>query len=247
MGQMLGQAQDHQVTGAGRKVEMRRAMRLLAVGATFALIGCESPPAPAPGPYERVSTIEWRDAQARAELERLGARVAPQRGGTAVVVRDASPAEADAAIAAAGRLMDLSSLTVIGSQPTQGWPARLRNPAHLRHVVVSGSALSAADIAALGRLPRLESLHLIDAGLTDGAVAYLVEHDPGLRQLTIAHEGVTDDGAIWLARLAELRNLRLVDTAVSGKRITYLLIENPWLIVELGEEGDEVKGGWAPQ
>ena len=209
------------------------------------LYGCAKPAPPALGGYERLAALEAADAVERDRLAWLGARVEPARGGTHVSLIDLPRDRTDAAILAASRLMDLHSLTLVDSHPSSGWVSRLSRPPYLRHVAVSGARLSRRDIAALGRLPGLESLHLVGSGTTDGQLAFLADRVPGLVELTIAQAPVTDQGAMALRRFERLRVLRLVETRISGQAIVRLLLENPWLIIELGDEDDLVRGGWA--
>ena len=88
-------------------------------------------------------------------------------------------------------------------------------------LTVKGSNLVDEDVAALSRLPALTTVYFDGCRkLGDGALAHLGTL-PGLRELYISGDGITDDGLAHLAGCPSLRELGL-DAPVTGEGFRHL-------------------------
>ena len=151
-----------------------------------------------------LSTVNsWRQSDALAELQRLGA----QKSAHMSFDRVAFPV---------GRIV--SNKLIIGEQ-WRGQPEdlrRLRWLTDLQQLVLSGKRITDDDMKYVAQVPNLTSLVMIRTALTDKGIAHLAElPNPRIVDIEIWYSSISDEAVQHLARLGNLRQVRLRGTDVS--------------------------------
>lgn len=99
------------------------------------------------------------------------------------------------------------------NQPVAPWLGALRDLPELGALILSGTDVDAAALAAM-QLP-LTRLYLAHTAIDDAAVAALVERYPGLEAIDVEDTAVGDAGARAIAGLAGLHAVNLAGTQIS--------------------------------
>ncbi|MBI1872622.1 MAG: hypothetical protein HYS05_01875 [Acidobacteria bacterium] len=136
---------------------------------------------------------------------------------------DLGPAdgEAECRIAGGTRITDLGL-------------AKLAKLAKLRHLDLSGSAITVRGLKTLANLPHLERLSLWNVtGIDDGAAPYL-EALGNLTSLDLSNTAVGDETLVRLARLSKLQRLYVGETKVTPEGLTAFQRQRPASVVSWG-------------
>jgi hypothetical protein len=141
---------------------------------------------------------QQRSAQAVAELEQLGARIARTQA-AAIIPFDDPPLSVEIGETFRGGENDLRRLKWIVDVPV---------------LILSGKQVTDSWVKEAIALPGLEELHLYQASITDTALAPLADH-LGLRQIGLYHTPVHDDVLAPLTKLPLLSFVKLYGTQVT--------------------------------
>lgn len=201
-------------------------------------MSCETPPRT---PYEQYLLDKDRHDAAVARWESLGGNVNMADPGVAASLREASERQVQEALELLEEMMLLDSLRLTRVELSRRNLRPMAN-LHMRHLTVSRTPLDDETLAALFAVDGLRSVHLIDTGAGDAAVEHLRKYED-LENLTLAYEPLTDAGLAELANLHRLRVLRLIEAEVSEEAMRELVEVNTRLVIELGDDGDEIIRG----
>ena len=145
---------------------------------------------------------QQRSAQAVAELEQLGARIARTQN-AAIIPFDDPPLSVEIGEAFRGDESDLRRLKWIIDVPI---------------LILSGKQVSDGWVKQAIALPGMEELHLYQARITDTGLDPLANH-PGLRQVGLYHTPVHDDVLAPLTKLPLLSFLKIYGTQVTKEGV----------------------------
>ncbi len=96
-------------------------------------------------------------------------------------------------------------------------------------------------LANLAALHQLEVLDVMESGVTDSGVRYLMALR-GLKSLSLSHAALTDSGLQRLASMPNLRELRVYGTLVTASGVEQFKRTRPDLII--GWDGGIILGDW---
>ncbi len=117
-------------------------------------------------------------------------------------------------------------------QPIEPWLGELRDLPDLRALLLDGTAVDGAALAAMD--VTLSRLYLARTAVDDAAVVAIAARHPALEALDLEHTGVGDAAAKAIAKLGELRALNLADTRLTDVGGAELRALRKLEIVDLG-------------
>ena len=121
-----------------------------------------------------------------------------------------------------------------GTRVTDVGVAKLANLKNLRHLDVSGSAVTPAGLKTLAGLPKLQRLSLWNVKGVNDAAASGLESLKTVASLDLSNTGVTDETLRALAKLPNLQRLYVSDTAITAAALTAFKKQRPSTVVYRG-------------